>query len=84
MTDSDRPAPDNLAALQARFQAQSRKAQAYYAVMHEARGVLGNEDAADRWMNAPLEALGGETPAQAVGAGRVDEALACARSPRLR
>ncbi|MDN4037835.1 antitoxin Xre/MbcA/ParS toxin-binding domain-containing protein [Massilia sp. YIM B02443] len=79
MTDPERPSPDNLSALQARFQQQSRKAQSYYAVMHEARGVLGSIEAADRWMNAPLAELGGRTPAQLVNDGRIDEVLACIR-----
>jgi uncharacterized protein (DUF2384 family) len=63
-------------ALRARFEAQSRKAQAYYTVMHAVRGVLGNDDAANAWMNAPLAALGGQVPAQLVNEGRVDEVLA--------
>jgi uncharacterized protein (DUF2384 family) len=79
MTDPERPSPDNLAALQARFQQQSQKAQSYYAVMHEARGVLGSIEAADRWMNAPLAELGGRTPAQLVNEGRIDEVVACIR-----
>lgn len=78
MTDPERPSLD-IASLQAHFQAQSRKAQSYYAVMHEARGVLGSDDAADRWMNAPLAELGGRTPAQLVNDGRIDEVLACIR-----
>lgn len=79
MTDPERPSLDNLAALQARFQQQSQKAQSYYAVMHEARGMLGNDDAADRWMNAPLAELGERSPAQLVNDGRIDEVLACIR-----
>jgi uncharacterized protein (DUF2384 family) len=79
MTDPERPSLDNLAALQARFQQQSQKAQSYYAVMHEARGVLGSDDAADRWMNAPLAELGERSPAQLVNDGRIDEVLACIR-----
>lgn len=79
MTDPERPSLDNLSALQMRFQQQSRKAQSYYAVMHEARGVLGSDDAADRWMNAPLAELGERTPAQLVNEGRIDEVLACIR-----
>ena len=79
MTDSERLSPDSIAALQARFDGHSRKAQAYYAVMHEVRGVLGSMEAADRWMNAPLAELGGRTPAQLVNDGRIDEVLACIR-----
>ena len=77
MTDPERLSVDSIAALQQRFQAQSRKAQSYYAVMHEARGVLGSDDAADRWMNAPLAELGERTPAQLVNEDRIDEVLAC-------
>ena len=80
MTDPDRLSPDSIAALQARFDGHSRKAQAYYAVMHEARKVLGNDDAADAWMKAPQQALGGRTPADLVADGRTDDVLASLRS----
>ena len=80
MTDPDRLSPDSIAALRARFDGHSRKAQAHYAVMHEARKVLGNDDAADGWMKAPLAALDGRTPAGLVAAGRTDEVLACLRT----
>jgi uncharacterized protein (DUF2384 family) len=72
--------PGGLAALRARFEQQSRKAQAYYTVMHAVRAVLGSDDAASAWMEAPLAALDGETPAQLVNAGRVDEVLAHVRT----
>jgi uncharacterized protein (DUF2384 family) len=72
--------PDGLAALRARFEQQSRKAQAYYTVMHAVRAVLGSDDAASAWMEAPLAALGGGTPAQLVGEGRADEVLAHVRT----
>ena len=72
--------PDAFAALRERFQQQSRKAQAYYTVMHEAGQVLGGEAAADAWMNTALAALGGQTPAALVGAGRVEEVLAQVRT----
>jgi uncharacterized protein (DUF2384 family) len=72
--------PDGLAALRDRFEQQSRKAQAYYTAMHAVRAVLGNDDAASAWMEAPLAALGGSTPAQLVNDGRVDEVLAHVRS----
>jgi len=68
--------PDALAALRARFDAQSRRAQAYYAVMHAMKGVLGKDEAASAWMDGPLEAFGGQTPAQLVAAGREQEVLA--------
>ena len=74
---SDEPLnPDGLAALRARFEQQSRKAQAYYTVMHAVRAVLGGDDAANAWMETPLPAFEGKTPAQLVGEGRVDELLA--------
>jgi hypothetical protein len=72
--------PDGLAALRARFEQQSRKAQAYYTAMHAVRAVLGYDDAASAWMEAPLAELGGGTPAQLVNEGRVDEVLAHVRS----
>jgi uncharacterized protein (DUF2384 family) len=72
--------PDAFAALQARFGQQSRKAQAYYTVMHEVRGVLGSDDAASAWMEAPQPALGGVSAAQAVSSGRAEEVLAHVRS----
>jgi uncharacterized protein (DUF2384 family) len=68
--------PDGLAALRARFEQQSRKAQAYYTVMHAVRAVLGGDDAANAWMETPLPAFDGRTPAGLVGEGRVDELLA--------
>ena len=67
--------PDGFEALRARFQEQSRRAQAYYTVMHTARDIAGSDDAASAWMNEALEALGGKTPAQLVGEGREDEVL---------
>lgn len=79
MTDPERLTPDSLAALQARFQGHSRKAQTYYAVMHEVRNVLGSDEAADAWMTSPQAGLEGRTPAQLVGEGRVDEVLAFLR-----
>lgn len=80
MTDPERLSPAAMAALQARFDGHSRKAQAHYAVMHEARKILGSDEAADRWMTSPHAGLGGSTPAQLVGEGRTDEVLACIRT----
>jgi len=71
---------DNLAALRARFEQQSRKAQTYYSVMHAVRVVLGSDDAASAWMEAPLAAFDGKTPAALVGEGRADDVLAHVRS----
>lgn len=62
-------------ALRTRFQEQSRKAQAYYTVMHRVRGIAGSDDAASAWMNEPLPALDGKTPAQLVSDGREDDVL---------
>jgi uncharacterized protein (DUF2384 family) len=76
MTGNQKPTADAFAALQASFQAQSRKAQAYYTAMHAVRKVLKNDDAASAWMSQPLPALGGKTPDELVGAGRADEVLA--------
>lgn len=76
----EKPSPDGLAALRARFEQQSRKAQAYYTVMHAVRAVLGSDDAASSWMEAPLGAFGGSTPAQLVADGRTDEVLAHVRT----
>jgi hypothetical protein len=63
MTNDAQPTPEAFAALRARFQDQSRKAQAYYSVMHEAKGISGTDDAASAWMNGPLAAFGGKTTA---------------------
>jgi len=84
MTDSERLSPDNISALQARFQDHSRKAQTHYAVMHEVHQVLGSIDAADGWMTTPQPELGDSTPAQLVAAGRIDDVLARLRTMPLR
>lgn len=75
MSNDEQLSPDSMAALRERFAAQSRKAQAYYAVMHEIKGVVGNDDAANAWMNAPLAAFDNQAPAQLVAAGREHEVL---------
>ena len=83
MAGDDSIKPDAFAALQARFGQQSRKAQAYYTVMHEVRGIVGNDDATSAWMNeaqAALGARGGLPAAEAVGEGREEEVLAYVRS----
>ncbi|WP_239700658.1 MbcA/ParS/Xre antitoxin family protein [Massilia sp. 9096] len=72
--------PDAMAALQARFQAQSRRAQGYYNVMHEARRIAGGDDAANDWMNAALAEFDGKTPAQLVDAGQEERVLAYLRA----
>jgi succinate dehydrogenase/fumarate reductase flavoprotein subunit len=80
MSKDDGLNQDGLAALRARFEQQSRKAQAYYTVMHAMRPIAGSDAAADAWMNAPLDAFGGATPAQLVQQGRQDEVLAHVRT----
>ena len=80
MTQEGPLAPDSLAALRDRFDAHSRKAQAYYAVMHEAKRVLGSDEAASSWMEAPLAAFDGKTPAALVGEGRENAVLEHVRS----
>lgn len=72
--------PDAFAALKERFGQQSRKAQAYYTVMHAVRGIVGSDEAASAWMNEAQGAFGGRTAAEAVGEGRADEVLAHVRS----
>ena len=74
MTD-DKVTPGAFAALQASFQKQSRKAQAYYMAMHAIRTVLKSEDAASAWMEHPLPAFDGKTPAEFVAAGREQAVL---------
>jgi uncharacterized protein (DUF2384 family) len=66
---------ESLTALRARFEAQSRKAQTYYTVMHAVRSVLGSDEAASAWMEAPLAAFEGKTPAALVAAGRENEVV---------
>lgn len=75
MTQDGPITPDSLTALRARFEAQSRKAQTYYTVMHEVRRVLGSDEAASSWMEAPLAAFDGKTPAALVAAGRENEVV---------
>ncbi|MFC5459900.1 MbcA/ParS/Xre antitoxin family protein [Massilia niabensis] len=75
MTQDGQPTPGSLDALRSRFEEQSRKAQTYYTVMHAIKGVVGNDDAANAWMSAPLPAFEGRTPAELVGNGRAEEVL---------
>jgi uncharacterized protein (DUF2384 family) len=76
MTEDSRDLTKGLEALRQRFQQQSRKAQAYYAVMHKARDIAGSDDAASAWMEQGLPAFDGKTPAMLVGEGREEEVLA--------
>ncbi|HJV87769.1 MAG TPA: MbcA/ParS/Xre antitoxin family protein [Noviherbaspirillum sp.] len=66
---------EGIEALRMCFQKQSRKAQAYYTIMHRARRFTGNDDAASAWMNEPLPSFDGKTPAQLVSDGREDDVL---------
>ncbi|HYD94479.1 MAG TPA: antitoxin Xre/MbcA/ParS toxin-binding domain-containing protein [Noviherbaspirillum sp.] len=75
MTKDGHLSPEGFEALRMRFQKQSRKAQAYYTVMHKVREFAGNDDAASAWMNEPLSKFDGKTPAQLVSDGREDEVL---------
>jgi uncharacterized protein (DUF2384 family) len=62
-------------ALRARFEAQSRKAQAYYAIMHKMREIAGSDEAASAWMEKPLPHFDGRSAAQFIAEGRVQEVL---------
>lgn len=76
MTKDGNLSPEGLEALRKRFQEQSRKAQAYYTVMHRIREIVGSDDAANAWMNAALPAFDGKTPAELVNEGREEAVLA--------
>ncbi len=67
---------EGLDALQKRFQEHSRKAQAYYAIMHQVKDMVGSDDAASAWMNQALPALGGKTPAALLNEGGEEQVLA--------
>lgn len=75
MTNDENVSPQAFDALRARFQEQSRKAQAYYTVMHKAREITESDDAASAWMETPLTRFSGKTPAQLVGENRAQEVL---------
>jgi uncharacterized protein (DUF2384 family) len=66
---------EGLEALHRRFQEQSRKAQAYYTIMHKVRDIVGNDDAANAWMNEALARFDGKTPAELTNEGREEEVL---------
>lgn len=76
MTHNDTSDPGRTEALQKRFQAHSRKAQAYYTIMHGMREIAGSDEAANAWMNAGLSAFSGKTPSELVNEGREQEVLA--------
>jgi uncharacterized protein (DUF2384 family) len=82
MSTDDHAKPDAMAALRARFEAQSRRAQAYYNVMHEAKRIAGSIEAANDWMNTALAAFDGKTPAQMVNEGQEEQVLAMLRAPK--
>jgi uncharacterized protein (DUF2384 family) len=75
MTEDKSLSPQAVEALRARFQAQSRKAQAYYTVMHRIRSVVGTDAAANVWMNEPLPVFDGKTPTQLVSDNRENDVL---------
>ena len=75
MSKDEQAVSPSMAALQARFQQQSRKAQAYYTVMNAVRAVAGSDDAASSWMEQPLAQFDGRTPSQLVSEGREQEVL---------
>lgn len=75
MTKEGGLSSQGIEALRTRFQEQSRKAQAYYTIMHRVREFAGNDDAASAWMEKPLPEFDGRTPAQLVSEGRADEVL---------
>jgi uncharacterized protein (DUF2384 family) len=83
MTKDRHLSPQGIEALRTRFQEQSRKAQAYYTIMHRVRGVAGTDDAANAWMNEPLPPFDGKTPAQLVSDGREDDVLGYIDSLKL-
>lgn len=80
MTDPKPVTLDAFAALQASFQKQSHKAQAYYTAMHEVRKLLKSDDAAGAWMEQAVPALGGKTPAELIREGRAHDVLAHIRT----
>lgn len=83
MTKDGHLSPRGIEALRTRFQEQSRKAQAYYTIMHRVRGVAGNDDAASAWMTEPLPTFDGKTPAQLVSDGREHDVLGYIDSLKL-
>jgi len=80
MSDDKHITPGAFAALQASFEKQSRKAQAYYTAMDAVRTALGSIDAASAWMEQVQPALGDVTPAAAIAAGRAQDVLACIKT----
>ena len=75
MSKIDNLSSEGLEALRKRFQEQSRKAQAYYTIMHTVREIVGNDDAANAWMDEALPTLDGKTPAELVKEGREEAVL---------
>lgn len=67
---------EGLEALRRRFQEQSRKAQAYYTIMHKVRDIVGNDEAASAWMEEALPTFDGKTPAELVNECREEAVLA--------
>ncbi len=75
MSKDDNLSSAGLEALRTRFQEHSRKAQAYYTIMHQVRDIAGSDDAANAWMNAALPTFGGKTAAELVNKGREEAVL---------
>lgn len=76
MSKNDPLSSEGLEALRRRFQEHSRKAQAYYTIMHRVKEITGNDDAAHAWMNEALPAFDGKTPAELVSENREETVLA--------
>lgn len=76
MSKDEKLSPEAIDALRRRFQEHSRKAQVYYTVMHKVKKIVGNDEAANTWMDEALPALDGKTPAELVNEGREEAVLA--------
>jgi uncharacterized protein (DUF2384 family) len=76
MTEKKPISSTELEALSQRFQDHSRTAQAYYSVMHAARGITGSDAEASAWMEQAAPAFNGKSPAVLIREGRVEEVLA--------
>jgi uncharacterized protein (DUF2384 family) len=76
MSNDNHLSPTGIDALRKRFEEHSRKAQTYYMVMHKAKEIVGNDDAANAWMEEAVPAFGGKTPAALVNEGRAEAVLA--------
>lgn len=75
MPKDDKLLSGDIDALRERFKEHSRKAHAYYAVMHSVREIVGSEDAASAWMEKGLPTFDGKSPSMLVGEDREQELL---------